>query len=759
MRLLLRPLLILAVTSTAVAAPLSKELEIDFFREVPNRNLKGIAVRSDGRLLNGPTVRDLGGSIPADLVWSFVSDGRPNQWLVGTGPEGKVFRVDTSNAHSFTTEMVVDLEATHVFSLLRLSDAAALAGTSPQGTLTLVQEGRIVAAVTLPVDSVLDLALVPGRDPVALVATGNPGRIYRVDLNRFAAAGETKEKLTDAAELEKRGITTFGEVRDRNVRRLLTLADGRVVAGSAPRGNVYVFPATGGFPRILLENRDAEVTDLLAGPDGSFYAALTVSSPATEARVARGTTTPPTPPAPTEATDGDTTRAERFSGRGQLVYFPASGLPETIVTRNNTAFYRLAWHESGTARWILISGGEQGELIAYSVAERRSVNLGAIASAQANVIQPSDNDTFLVLRNNITGLSRLDFGATQQRSLETRRLDLGVPAELGQLRFGQLRGVEPDQLQVSVRTSFGSDELEGWSAWTLLRHEDGGWFAPGQQGRYVQIRLTLASTAASTPLIDRATLYYLPQNRRPQLADFRIFAANQALVPAPEPLPSTSSTLGQQLFPAPRDTKDAPATGAARRGSFMNSLIIPQPGTQLVFWTITDPDEDTIAATFSIAPEDTDAWIDLAVRTSDSYVQFDVSHLPEGRYRTKLHAEEIAPRPAGQRLSYTFEPEMLTVDRTPPEIIRTEVSRSDGLWRVSVEGRDAFSLLEGAGFILNNGVRQAIEQPLDGVLDSRHETFVAEFTESRAAGATSVEIVLYDRAGNTASRRLALNSR
>jgi hypothetical protein len=51
-------------------------------------------------------------------------------------------------------------------------------------------------------------------------------------------------------------------VRDRNVRRLNQTADGHVLAGSAPEGNLYRFAPAGGEPVILLDNRNAEVTDI-----------------------------------------------------------------------------------------------------------------------------------------------------------------------------------------------------------------------------------------------------------------------------------------------------------------------------------------------------------------------------------------------------------------------------------------------------------------------------------------------------------------
>ncbi|MDI1319800.1 MAG: hypothetical protein PSW75_06340, partial [bacterium] len=117
-------------------------------------------------------------------------------------------------------------------------------------------------------------------------------------------------------------------------------------------------------------------------------------------------------------------------------------------------------------------------------------------------------------------------------------------------------------------------------------------------------------------------------------------------------------------------------------------------------------------------------------------------------------ASEQGPRPAKQRLSYTFETDALLVDRTPPAITATAVARADGKLVVSIEGTDALSLLEGAEFVLNNGTHETVTHPADGILDGKQEKFTAEIPEAKAAGATSVEILLYDQAGNSATVRL-----
>jgi len=725
----------------ATADPLTKQLEVDFGRDVASRNLKGLATRSDGRILPGPVFTDLTGPKIGDILWVMKPAG-PDKFLVGTGPDGKVQEVAFKPEDStYTVREVADVAESQAISLLPLKDGALLIGTSPTGALYLFKDGKQITRVPLPADSVFDFLPLP--DGSVLAATGNPGKIYRLDLKKLAAAGLIEGKAGDEKLLADQGVTVFGEIRDRNVRRLARLADGSVLAGSSPKGNIYSFDATGGSPLVLQENRDAEVVDLLPMEDGSFYAALVFTTESTS-RINR-----PLDPKAADNKDKPPVLEEKpgFTGRSSVVRFPADGFPESVLARPNVALYRLARHNG----WLLLTAGELGDTFGYDPVTRRSLTFAGSASSQLNDIVPLGDGRFLLLRNNAPGLALLTFAAAPGRELETKRLDLGSAAGLGALRFARMRGVAAKDLKVEVRTNFGSDELEGWTPWTAMTVRDGAFYAEGLRGRYAKFRLRVAATATDFQL-DKATLYHLPQNRRPALSDFRIFSPNLGLLPAGERAPNASVTLGQILAPG-RDTKD---DSDRRREALLGSQVVPQPGTQIVYWSVTDPDSDNITHTFSIRPENADTWTDLAVNTPENFIQFETGGLAEGLYFTRLAVSEQAPRPAAQRLSYTFETDTLLVDRTPPVLATPVITRADGLLRISVSGRDALSLLEGAEFSLNNGLKSAVIHPADGILDGREEIFATEIPEAQAAGATSVEIIVYDHAGNAVSTRLPL---
>jgi len=284
--------------------PLTKHLEIDFGRDVASRDLKGLATTSDGSIVTGPTLTELAGPAVGELLWSLEPEAPGGQgWFVGTGPDGRIIEV-TLDGNNFRKREVIRLAEPQVFALKTLPDGSLLAGTSPTGAFYLIRNGKTVARLVLPADSVFDIVLLPetpagapakavagapaAQSPrVALVATGNPGRIYKVELDKFAASGVNAAGSVNPAALAGKGITLFGEIRDRNVRRLAILPDGRVVAGSAPRGNVYLFPSEGGSPVILQENRDAEVTDLLPRENGDLYASIVYASAPVEHRINR----------------------------------------------------------------------------------------------------------------------------------------------------------------------------------------------------------------------------------------------------------------------------------------------------------------------------------------------------------------------------------------------------------------------------------------------------------------------------------------
>jgi len=765
--------LLLAAACSAWADPLSKKTDIDFYRDVLSRELHGLATRSDGRLVAGPVLTDLAGQAPSELLWC-LDPVAPGKWLVGGGPGGRIMEVSPDfAAGTYSSRDIAKIPDVQVYALKSLPDGSILAGTSPSGGLYLVRGGKVAARTGLPVDSIFDIILLDAGKS-ALVATGNPGRVYKVELAKFSAAGVSADKISDTKALAGRGVALFGEVSDRNLRRIARLADGKIAAGSAPKGNIYLFGADGGSPYIASENHDAEVTDLLADPKGGYFATIVFSGgeihPVQASiqlvgavdgtmAVTGGAPTPnPGPGAP--APNGTSTKVkentveivnagsavEKFPGRSTLQWFSADGFPETLMSRSGLAYYRMC--RQGDL--LVISGGELGEMSGFDLTNRYSLTFAGSASAQVNALEPVPGapGKFFAIRNNAPGFTLVDFNAASARTAETKRIDLGAPGRLGALRFSRVRDIEPSKMTIAVRTTNGSGETDGWSPWVPMADND-GWRASPPAGRYAEFKLALPAAAAPTLELDKAALYYLTQNHRPQLQDFRVLSANFSIIVPPEMPAPVVTTVGQLIQSSDHDND-------RRRSGFLGSQIVSAPGARVVFWMVSAPDGDNLVYTFSIRHEGDPVWTDISLDSTDSYVQFDTLHLQEGTWFTRLVATEAAPRPEAERLSVTFETDDMVVDHTPPVIEEASARREAGKLVVTIRGRDALSLLDSAEFTFNNGAHQIVEQPVDGILDGREETFSLEIPLAQVSGATSVEVSLYDTAGNGATRRLSL---
>ena len=199
----------------------------------------------------------------------------------------------------------------------------------------------------------------------------------------------------------------------------------------------------------------------------------------------------------------------------------------------------------------------------------------------------------------------------------------------------------------------------------------------------------------------------------------------------------------------------SPKEDDRRRTTLLTSQVVPSPGSQVILWNVTDPDGDILLNTLSIRRDGDSTWTDVVTGTRDNYAQFDTKHLPDGVYFTRLVATETDPRLPAERLSQTFETDDLIVDHAAPEILEATARRTDTSVIVTVHGRDRLSLLEGIEVIFNNNVRETVEQPVDGVRDGREETFTLEIPLARISNATSLEVTLFDLAGNGTARRLS----
>jgi len=730
------------VAGAALADPTTRRLDIDFSRVVPSRNLSGLAARSDGRLVHGPSLRAIDASLP-ELVWCLEPDGSGG-WLIGGGPDGRVIKA-TVAGETVSVADAADFEETNVFAVCATGSGEFLAGAAPGGVLYLVKDGAVVARTPLGVEVIWDIRRIAGDD--YLVATGSPAKIFKISLASFRKSGIVA--AVEDATMESRGVSKWAEIRDRNVRRLIVAENGRVIAGSSPRGAIYEFGPDGAAPFILSESKDAEVADLMIAPDGDLFAAL-VYNGAGSTPERRAASKIPQPP----STETIVPPVAEFAGRSEVLRFGKDRLPEQVVSRNGVALYKFA----AFGDLLLIGAGEKGEILGYDPVRRALLIFAGAPSSQVNGIaaMPGAPGRFLLLRNNFSGLAILDFGAAGERTAETQRLEFGQPSRLGLLQFSRLRDLPPESLSVDFKIGNSADEGEGWSDWQAATREGDAYRLGDAAARFARLRLRAPAAMAASAEIGRAVLFNMPQNRPPSVQDFRVFPPGLGLIQMPEPPPPASLPLGQFLFPNQPQPQQEGAAQLQQKNTFLASQIVAQPGNQLVYWNLADPDGDNLLVDLALRHIESTAWTEIAAGVDSNNLGFSTADLPEGPYVLKLTVTETAPRPGPDRQSVVYESDDLTVDRTPPEILETSRSATDSAVTIRVTARDQWSVLRGARAVLNNGAEIESVFPEDGILDGNEETFLLEIPRAATTGATNAEIMVVDQAGNRTSQRIPI---
>lgn len=233
--------------------------------------LSNLSLSSEGHLSLAPQFKSLFNTDQA-LIWGAVYDSNNGDLYVGTGHDGKVFKVNRKGESS----LFFDASELDVLALALDSDRNLYAATSPDGKIYKVDSKGKSAVFFDPEDKFIWDLRWDSRGTL-YVATGSKGRIYKVSK-------------------EGKGDLLF-ESGQTNLMCLEIDADGNVLAGSEPDGYVYrVSPQGKAF--VLCDSSMREIHQLAMDSSGNIYF-IGIGSPAV---TSTGMTRLPVESAPTPST-------------------------------------------------------------------------------------------------------------------------------------------------------------------------------------------------------------------------------------------------------------------------------------------------------------------------------------------------------------------------------------------------------------------------------------------------------------------------
>ena len=719
--------------------------QVGDFDDFLRGNLQGVSLSHDGLLSLAPPT-DAVFDPEETLALSLAADPS-GRLYVGTGHEGKIFRVDSSGQG----KLLFQASEPEILALAWGPDGALYAASSPEGKVyRITTDGK--SSVFFDPKSKYIWSLVFDRQGRLYAGTGDSGLIYRIDSDGKGAV--------------------FFESRQTHVICLALDREGNLLAGSDPDGLVFrISPEAKGF--VLYKADFPEVHALALDADGRIYAAALGGSGATPA-------TPffaPQTPAGTEPTTvttitvtasggqvpgEDTSKTQQtpqqpgpqrpnvprnppsFSrsvtspfgapaqpqGRGALVRISPDNSAETLWSSDKESVFGLALVGSN----VLFSTDASGKIFRLSPSPEgpRLTLVTETRESQATRLLVNGQRIY-VATSNVAKLFRIGSRPAREGSYESPVKDVKFVSQWGNLSW---RAQIPAGCALEFYSRSGNSGTPDptWSNWAGPYSNPDESRITSPPARYIQWKARFKSSGDSTPQLEDVTLAYLNQNLPPQIRSLEVSTAG------------TRTGLGGGLN----------AGGAGSPPNFSSPNPPEKKAPTTVNWQAEDPNGDRLVYALYLKAADEQDWHLVKDRMHESAYTLDANAVPDGEYVARLVAsdEESNSAAAARRSELISAP--FWVDNTPPRIEVAGQHLQGNSAEVRFHATSNLSPMRSAEASVDGGDWAPVS-PDDGIVDSRSETFTVRL-HALAPGEHRVLLRALDIAGNTGVGKAVLRA-
>lgn len=657
--------------------------------------MKGLSLRSDGRLAPAPVIADIfDASVP--YLWSLARDSKGNLYTAGASTGGstvKLYRIDTAGKSAVWAE----LEGGEIHAVAVDREDRVYAGTSPDGKVYRVAAGGKAEVLYEPkVRYIWAMTFSPAGD--LYLATGDRGEIHKV-----TPAGKG---------------TVLARLEDANTRSLALDGKGNVIVGTEPSGLVVrISPAGETF--VLHQTAKREVTAVAVGSDGRIYAAgVGNRTPVT-------TVPPPPPPLPVTAQQATAQppmaqqqqqQAQRpptappmmnlpvgpVAGGSELWRIDADGAPQKIWASATEVAYALAFDGAGRP---VVGTGNKGHI--YRVdSDSLSTLVAAIAPTQVTAFLAEPGGGLTAATANVGKIVSIGPREVAEGTIESDVYDAGGFSYWGRL----LAEDKTAGGTITYETRSGNLDRpqKSWSPWTPLR--DGVSASPA--ARFVQWRASLKGAAAELRGVDLA---YRQKNLPPRIETVEG-------VPGNYKFPSLLTVSGiNPTLTLPALGQRQRTTAATFDSAASGVTLTYQKGMAGARWLAQDPNGDTLTYRVEVKGVNEASWRLIKDKISERFVNWDAAAFADGEYAVRVTASDSASNPPAEALTAQAASESFLIDNTPPAILDlAAVAGGPGGSKVSLSfrARDQWSWIAKAEYTLN-GVDWLILDPVNKLSDAK----------------------------------------
>jgi hypothetical protein len=731
--------------------------QVGSFDEFLHGKLQGISLGQEGALELAPATEAF--FDPEQTLALSLAADRTGNLYIGTGHEGKVFRVD-AEGHG---KLLFQAPQPEILAVVVGPDGSIYAASSPEGKIYRVTpDGK--SSVFFDPKTKYIWSLVFDSQGRLYAGTGDSGVIYQIDPD-----GKGR---------------TFFESRQTHIICLALDHDGNLLAGSDPDGLVFRITPAGAafvlykadFPEIhalALDSEGRVYTAALGGsgsmPTSPFFAAP--AAPAPQAAPITVTVTASGGELPTEDSDGSkgqgqqpapqptpprqTGPRERNSpsfnraggapmgtptvplGRGALVRISPDNTTETLWSSDKQSIFGLAiegrdvvFSTDGSGQIFRLSPSTDGPRLTLVTETREALATSLLLEGGKVYVTTSD----------VGKLFRVGTKPALEGGYESPVKDTKFVSRWGNLSW---RAEVPAGCSLEFYSRSGNSETPDrtWSDWNGPYANSDTSRITSPPARYIQWKAAFKGSGGSTPVLNDVTLAYLNQNLAPQIRSLEVSTAGNR------------TGFGGGGGQGGGQTLSVEGSGASfGAGSATAGKKVPTTFN----WQTEDPNGDRLVYWLFLKAADERDWHLLKDRLHETNYTLDANAMPDGEYVARLVASDEESNPQGQARRSELVSAPFWIDNTPPRIEVAEQHLEGTSAEIRFRAASNLSPLRGAETSLDGGEWRPAGAD-DGIIDSRTENFTIRLS-SLTPGEHQLLLRAYDIAGNTGIGRAVLRA-
>jgi WD40 repeat protein len=665
---------------------------------------KGVAIRSDGRLMPAPKFAAFSDPNLAYL-WALRMDSRGRIYGAG-GSDAKVLRFDDPAKPTTVFESPELAAQAITFD----SHDNLYVGTSPDGKIYKVTpEGQ--KSVFFEPKSKYIWALVVDAQGVLFAGTGDEGRI-------FAVAPDGKGQL-------------FYQSDERHARSLAFDPKGNLLVGTDPDGLILRIeinrkdsqaPPKAATSFVLYETNKKEVTSLLAGANDKIYAAAIGEKQRAPAPQPVTPVVTPQQAAQLSAQAGNATisiQAQPAQSAAPFSFFPSTtggsevveispeGSPTTLWTSREELVFAMGLSPNGK---VLLGTGNKGTIIELEGNDVYS-SIAKTASAQVTSLIAGRDGAVLVGTANPGKVFTLGPSYEASGSFESDPFDAKIFSRWGRLTWWGDNGATEGKVAFYARSGNTSSPEKNWSAWSGPYKNISNEAVTCPPARFIQWKAVFLDTdKGAPPNISWVSVAYQPENVAPVVDDIAIqdpgvrvqgFSVQQggpgAAAAVQLKLPQRPGASPFPVIVAITDTAAKPPKVEVPPQGFEDK------GYESVLWNAHDDNDDDLVFSIYYRGEGEQNWRLLKDKVTQHFYSWDTTTMPDGPYYLKIVASDSPSNPPHDALTNERVSDRFEVENTPPRIENLRADASEPAAKISFDGLSSAIAIAHAQYSVDAG--------------------------------------------------------